>query len=162
MQLKKLSIALLAGTALLAAAPAYSDDDDDDRYKYRHHRNKKKPKKEVHHHHYYYLSREAAIGERPAPPPAAQKPAAKGPGSFPKESAAERALGKERQREILEKELAAEQQLLAKAKTELAEQAMHWSEKRDSAILERVQPYKDNVELHERNIEALKRELNQR
>src|SRR3954465_580238 len=41
---------------------------------------------------------------------------------FPKESPATQASAKERQREILEKELAAEQELLAKARQELADQ----------------------------------------
>src|SRR3977135_430123 len=43
-------------------------------------------------------------------------------GSFPRESASDRANAKERQREILEKELATEQQLLAKAQQDLTEQ----------------------------------------
>src|SRR5262249_27663180 len=41
---------------------------------------------------------------------------------FPKESAATRATAKERQRDILEKEMADEQQKLAQARQELAEQ----------------------------------------
>ena len=104
------------------------------------------------------VSREVNVA--PAPP----KPAAKAPSpaNFPKESAAERANAKGKQREILEKELASEQQLLAKAKKDLAEQEAQRSgdERNYARVLERLQPYKDTVETHEKNIEALRRELN--
>src|SRR5882672_12375650 len=52
-----------------------------------------------------------------------QRPSASNSRSgFPRESASDRANAKERQREILEKELATEQQLLAKAQQDLVEQ----------------------------------------
>jgi len=91
----------------------------------------------------------------------APKPAARPPGTFPKESPAQRATAKGRQREILEKELNAEAQDLAKAKQALAEQeAVRSGDERNYArVLERLQPYKDRIETHEKNIEALKREL---
>jgi len=60
--------------------------------------------------------------------------------SFPKETPAEKQNAKGRQRDILEKELYAEQEALAKAQQGL-------------------QPYKDNLENHEKNIEAIRREL---
>ena len=83
------------------------------------------------------------------------------PGDFPKESPADRASARERQREILEKELATEQAGLAKAKQTLAEQEQIRSgdERNYARVLERLQPYKDSIETHEKNIEALKREL---
>jgi len=83
------------------------------------------------------------------------------PRSFPKESPQARATAKERQRGILEKELATEEQLLEKAKQALAEQeAIRTGDERNYArVLERLQPYRDNVELHTKNIEALRREL---
>jgi hypothetical protein len=89
------------------------------------------------------------------------KPVARPPGSFPRESAAERASAKGRQREILEKELASEQQLLAKARAALAEQeAVRYGDERNYArVLERLQPFKESVETHEKNIEALQREI---
>jgi hypothetical protein len=92
----------------------------------------------------------------PAPP--ARKTS---PGSFPKESASDRANAKGRQREILEKELASEQQLLAKAQKDLSDQeAIRTGDERNYArVLERLQPYKDSVETHQKNIEALQREL---
>jgi hypothetical protein len=83
------------------------------------------------------------------------------PRPFPKESPHARETAKERQRGILEKELATEQQLLEKAKQALAEQEAirTGDEKNYARVLERLQPYKDNVELHTKNIEALRREL---
>jgi uncharacterized protein DUF4124 len=96
------------------------------------------------------------INVAPAP-----RPVARPPGSFPRESAAERASAKGRQREILEKELASEQQLLAKARAALAEQeAVRTGDERNYAkVLERLQPFKDSVDTHEKNIEALQREI---
>jgi phage shock protein A len=69
---------------------------------------------------------------------------------------------RERQKDILEKELTSEQSALAKAKEELAAQeAVRSGDERNYArVLERLQPYKDSVETHEKNIEALRRELN--
>ena len=92
----------------------------------------------------------------------AQRPRAGNPSSFPKETAAERAHAKGRQREILEKELVAERQSLAKARQDLVEQeSVRSGDERNYARVEqRLQPFKDNVELHEKNIEALRRELN--
>lgn len=93
--------------------------------------------------------------------PAPRLPQRAAPGSFPRESAEARAKARERQRAILEKELATEQELLEKARKALAEQeAIRTGDERNYArVLERLQPYKDNVELHTKNIEALKREL---
>jgi len=95
------------------------------------------------------------------PPPVKQTPAARSPSSFPKESPAERASAKGRQRDILEKELATEQQLLTQARQELAEQEQirTGDERNYARVLERLQPFKDSVQTHEKNIEALKREL---
>ena len=84
------------------------------------------------------------------------------PSGFPRESAAESNRARERQRGILEKELATEQAALTKAREALAQQeAVRTGEERNYAKVEqRLQPYKDTVETHEKNIEALKRELN--
>ena len=91
-----------------------------------------------------------------APPP---KPASRS--AFPRESAADRQNAASRQREILEKELAAEQQELARAREELAAQeAVRYGDERNyTRVLERLQPFKDRIETHEKNIEALRREL---
>ena len=96
-------------------------------------------------------------------------PAAKSPPSraaraneFPRESPEDRAKAGSRQREILERELAQEQAALAKAREELAAQeAVRMGNERNYArVEERLQPFKDSVETHQKNIEALRRELN--
>jgi hypothetical protein len=89
------------------------------------------------------------------------KPAAKGPTTFPKEDANARAAAKARQRDILERELAQEQKLLDQARKDLsAQEAVRYGDERNYArVLERLQPYKDNVERHEKNVESLQREL---
>lgn len=62
-------------------------------------------------------------------------------------------------RRILEQELAAEQRNLELARRELAEQqALRPSESPGSA-LDRVQPYRDRVAQHERNIVAIQKEI---
>ncbi len=90
-----------------------------------------------------------------------QRPRVGNPSSFPKESAAEGASAKGRQRDILEKELVVEQQALAKARQDLAEQesARGGDERGYARVEQRLQPFKDSVELHQKNIEALRREL---
>lgn len=113
------------------------------------------------------VSREVTVV--PAPPKPAAAPAKAGngakaapsPAGFPKEDAASRASAKDRQREILERELKQEQDLLAKAKQELSaqESVRTGDEKNYARVLERLQKYKDNVEVHEKNVEALKREM---
>ena len=93
--------------------------------------------------------------------PALPKPAAKSPASFPKESTGERASARDRQKAALESELQSEEALLTKAKAELAEQESirTGGEKNYAKVLERLQKYKDNVELHAKNAEELRREL---
>lgn len=95
--------------------------------------------------------------------PRVQKPPAKSasPPNFPKESSNDRAAARERQRETLERELAQEQSLLSEAQRKLAEQEAirTGDEKNYARVLERLRPYRDAVEVHSKNIEALKREL---
>jgi len=102
-----------------------------------------------------------APAPKPTPPPPAPTRSAR-PSEFPKETPSERMSARERQRDILEKELASEQAALAKAKEELvAQESVRSGDERNYArVLERLQPYKDSVETHEKNIEALRRELN--
>jgi hypothetical protein len=94
---------------------------------------------------------------------AAKKPAAKSPelGRFPRETAAQAASAKAVQRQVLEKELVSEQMALARARQDLAEQegVRTGEEKNYARVEERLRPIKDNIETHEKNIEALRREL---
>jgi hypothetical protein len=64
-------------------------------------------------------------------------------------------------RRILEQELADETAQLAHAKEELAaqESVRNGNERNYQRFLERVQPFRDAVASHERNIEAIKREI---
>jgi len=92
------------------------------------------------------VSREVTVV--PAP-----KASAKSPAAFPRESGSERASARERQRQILEQELKSEEDQLMQARKDLAEQE-------SSRASAQLQKYRDNVELHEKNLEALRRELN--
>jgi hypothetical protein len=91
----------------------------------------------------------------------AQKPAAR-PANFPKESAADRQASKGRQRETLERELSQEEAMLADARKKLAEQEAirMGDEKNYQRVLDRLKPFQDTVEVHQKNVEALKREIN--
>ena len=105
--------------------------------------------------------RQTRVQVVPAPASAA-KPASKpAPTAFPKEDSQSRASARDRQREILERELAQEEKLREQARKELEEQeSVRYGDERNYArVLERLQKYKDAVELHEKNIESLRREL---
>lgn len=102
----------------------------------------------------------------PAPPGSASstsKSAAKAPSpvGFPKEDAATRASAKDRQREIIARELAQEETILSRAKKDLAEQeaTRYGDEKSQKMVLDRLQKYRENVELHEKNVQELRKEL---
>jgi hypothetical protein len=85
----------------------------------------------------------------------------KSPASFPRETPADRASSKAKQKDTIEKELSQEEAMLADARKKLAEQeAIRTGDERNYAkVIERLRPYKDTVEVHEKNVEALKREL---
>lgn len=87
--------------------------------------------------------------------------AAKSPANFPRESASDRAASKTKQRETLERELTQEESMLADARKKLAEQEAirTGDEKNYQRVLDRLKPYQDTVEVHQKNVEALKREL---
>ena len=108
------------------------------------------------------VSRE--INVVPGQRPGAGKPTANASrelGRFPRETPQQAASAKGRQREILEKELATEQTALTKARQDLAEQesVRGGDERNFSRVEERLRPFKDNIQTHEKNIEALRREL---
>jgi hypothetical protein len=90
----------------------------------------------------------------------AQKPAAR-PANFPKESATDRQTAKGKQRQTLENELQQEESMLADARKKLSEQEAirTGDEKNYQRVLDRLKPYQDTVEVHQKNVEALKREL---
>ncbi|MBI4989512.1 MAG: DUF4124 domain-containing protein [Rhodocyclales bacterium] len=83
------------------------------------------------------------------------------PAGFPKvDGDVQKARDNDR-RKILDQELSAEQKNLDQAKKELAEQeAIRTGDERNyQRVIERLQPFKDKVALHERNLEALKKEI---
>ena len=84
-----------------------------------------------------------------------------GPTGYPRESASNRASAKDKQRQILERELEEERGMLEKSKQALAEQeAVRYGDERNYArVLARLKPYQDTVEVHQKNVEALEREL---
>lgn len=83
------------------------------------------------------------------------------PAGFPKVNSDVQKVRDNDRRRILEQELATEQNNLEQAKKELADQeAIRTGDERNyQRVLDRLQPYKDKVALHERNIEALKKEI---
>ena len=105
----------------------------------------------------------SAPGAAPnAPRPAGSPPVANaGPNGFPRVDAQTQRSRDDSRRKILEDELAAEQRSLGKAKSDLAEQEGQrlGSEKNFQRYLDRVKPYQDTVDRHERNISALQKEL---
>ncbi len=100
-----------------------------------------------------------------APPSAAtpSRPAAKSaaPAKFPSVDAQTQKQRDTDRRRILEQELASEQKLLEQAQKDLAEQEAIrlGSERNYQRVLDRLEPYKKKVKLHEDNIANLKKEL---
>jgi hypothetical protein len=107
------------------------------------------------------------FGDVPPPPaspanvPKPGKAATPAPQNFPSVDAATQKKRDESRRKILEEELAEEEELLDEAKKALseAESVRLGDESNYQKFLDRVQPYKEAVALHEKNITALKQEL---
>ncbi|HWA13796.1 MAG TPA: DUF4124 domain-containing protein [Burkholderiales bacterium] len=108
--------------------------------------------------------------EDPKPAPAAGAP--QDPGAQPKSAGDSRKdfprvdgqTQKKRddeRRKILEEELATEERALEEAKAQLAEQesTRTGGEKNYQRFLDRIQPFRDAVTNHERNIDSIRREL---
>jgi len=103
------------------------------------------------------------VSSVPAPKPAAKgeaKPQAAA-GNFPKVDAPTQQQRDGERRKILEQELGNEQKLLDQAKKDLAEQEATrlGSERNYQRVLERLEPFKKKVSLHENNITNLRKEL---
>lgn len=92
----------------------------------------------------------------------AQKPAqASSPSNFPKVDNKTQKDRDDVRRKILEDELTAEEQALAEAQRVLQEgEATRLGDERNyQKYLDRVQKLKDNVDLHEKNVAAIRKEL---
>jgi len=96
-------------------------------------------------------------------PPAAkaQSKSAPTPANFPRVEADVQRQRDQDRRKILEQELSNEEKLLAQARKELAEQeaVRLGSERNYQRVLDRLEPYKKKVKLHDDNVASLKREL---
>ena len=98
----------------------------------------------------------------PATPPARSAATNPTPAGFPKVDATTQKSRDDARRRILEDELSGEEKALAQAKAELTEQEgiRTGDERNYQRVLDRLQKYKDEVERHQKNVEALKKELN--
>jgi hypothetical protein len=89
---------------------------------------------------------------------AAQTPT---PANFPRVDRETQKARDDGRRRILEDELATEEKSLSDAKARLTEQesVRLGDEKNYQRVLDRLKPYQDAVERHERNVSALRREI---
>ncbi len=83
------------------------------------------------------------------------------PANFPRVDPETQRLRDDTRRQILEDELNAEVKSLAHARAQLAEQeaVRNGNERNYQKVLDRLQPYQETVERHERNVMALQKEL---
>ena len=156
-----LSLTLLAGLAAPAYADIYKCTDGDGRVTYTNDRTlgrncvrlqSDQP-----------VSSIPAPTRRPAAASAATQPSAGtgSSGAFPRVSPNDQRNRDDARRQVLQSELATEEGALAAAEKALAEQeAVRLGDERNyQKVLDRLQPFKDKVDLHKRNIEALRREI---
>ncbi len=96
------------------------------------------------------VSREVSVVPAGAPAPKAVIP----PAASPQSRAVDR-------RKILEEELSDEEKRLGEARTKLSEQeSIRTGDERNyQKVLDRLKPFQDSVEQHEKNVAQLKREL---
>lgn len=101
----------------------------------------------------------SVVPATPTPRAAAASPS---PAGFPKIDPTTQKNRDGARRRILEEELSGEEKALAQAKAELNEQdgIRSGDERNYQRVLDRMQKYKDEVERHQKNVEALKKELN--
>jgi hypothetical protein len=83
------------------------------------------------------------------------------PSTFPKVTSDSQRERDNARRQVLETERSDELKALEAARQELTEQenTRNGDERNYQKVLDRVQPYKDKVEQHERNLEALNKEI---
>ena len=101
------------------------------------------------------LSQDLPVSSVPAP---ARKPS---PAAFPKVGAGEQKARDNDRRKVLQTELEAEEKALEGARKALADQdaVRYGNERNFQKKLDRLKPFQDAVEQHERNVEALQKEL---
>jgi len=100
--------------------------------------------------------------KRPAPPPVASTASAPPPANLPRVDAATQKGRDELRRKVLQDELTAEDKLLVEARTAYANgapAALPDELGQPQRYAERIARLRQSVQLHERNIEALRKEL---
>ena len=101
----------------------------------------------------------------PAKSPATRSVAVPSPAGFPKIDSGTQKSRDDLRRKVLADELASEERLLAEAKTQWADGApppLPEERANAQAYAERIARLRQSVQLHERNIDALKREMGSR
>lgn len=143
-----LLLALMAGVA--QADTLYKCADSEGRTTYT---NQKSPGKTC-----TVLSQDKPISTFAAPKTRAATPTPEG---FPRVNSETQKSRDGDRRKILEEEMRAEQQKLEGAKKSLAEQEAirEGGEKNYQRVLDRLKPYQEEVQLHERNVDSLQKEL---
>ncbi|CAH1746978.1 conserved exported protein of unknown function [Thauera humireducens] len=152
-----LPLILLLGTVLPAQAEVYKCTDAEGRITYTNDRNVARGCKALDTD--QTISTVPAPVRRPTTGPAASPTGT--PSGFPRVSPADQRARDDSRRQVLEAELATEEGALTAAEQALAEQeSVRMGDERNyQKVLDRLQPFKDKVELHKRNIEALRREI---
>lgn len=107
------------------------------------------------------LSQDQSVSTMPPPRTPAGQASSPASSGFPRVSPDTQRARDDSRRQVLEKELATEESALEEARKALTEQeSVRFGDERNyQRVLDRLQPFKDKVDLHERNIEALKREI---
>lgn len=107
------------------------------------------------------LSKDLPVSSVPGPQGGAAKPSSPDSSTFPRVSDDTQKSRDSDRKRILNQELATEEKALEEAQKALTEQeAVRTGDERNyQRVLDRLQPYKDKVELHQRNVDALKREI---
>jgi hypothetical protein len=107
------------------------------------------------------VTREVSVVSAPAAVPAQRAAATPTPSNFPRVDKDTQKSRDDGRRRILEDELTTEEKGLSDARAKLSEQeaVRNADEKNYQRVLDRLKPYQDAVERHERNVSALKREL---
>ncbi len=93
--------------------------------------------------------------------PGVRTPKAPPPAAFPKVSGDDQRERDAGRRKILESELQTEEKALEEARKALAEEdaVRYGNERNYQKKLDRLKPFQEKVEQHERNVEALKKEI---
>ncbi|MDX9885805.1 DUF4124 domain-containing protein [Thauera sp.] len=155
LSLRPLALILFTGLAAPAYADIYKCTDTDGRVTYTNDRSLGRG--------CVRLQSDQPVSSIPSPArrPSAAAPATGSSAAFPRVSPSDQRNRDDARRQVLQSELTTEEGALAAAEKALAEQeAVRFGDERNyQKVLDRLQPFKDKVDLHKRNIEALRREI---